>query len=232
MSSSLQCDMTPSMESRPPARARRLSLVLFVCAALGAIGTTLGLAGLASWNQPLPDEVRGLELALPQAPEGEEESWRRVEEAYREIPASRLEVLREKRPLLNSLAAVNFVASFALLFGTLSTRIRGAGGLRLLQAGLTLSQAYAVLAALVQGWVEKGVLDAHRRLFQPLLDEGGVVGDAANAALIGQGAVLVVGVAAMLGQFVFYVWAQRYFRRPEVIDSLGTGIRPPAPPQR
>lgn len=230
MSSFVQCGMNPSMESSPQARPRRLSLVLFLCAALGAVGTTVSFVGVTSWSQPLPDEVAGLDLPLPPVPEGEEAAWQRLKESYEQIPARRLEVLRERRALLNALAAVNLVASIALFFGALATRRRGATGLRSLHTGLTLSQAYAVLAAIVQGWIQKEVLDAHRTLFQPFLDEAGTVAGFAATAVMSQAVALALGVAVMVAQFLFYVWAQRYFRRQEIAQALGTGISPPRAP--
>lgn len=205
------------MEKRPPNPTRRLPLVLALCGALGATGTIFGLGGLAAWNEPLPELPA---LQLPPAPPGDEAAWARVEEAWQHLPSLQLDVLRARRPALNALAAVNFVSSLALLYGTLAARLRRPRGLASLRSGLVLSQAYAALATAVQTWVQVGVLTAQRPVLLPLLQEGGTVRSVALLALVAQvGAVALTG-AAMVAQLIFYVWAARYFRRESVQKAL------------
>lgn len=216
------------MEPGPKVRPRRVSQILFLCAALGAFGVVIGFSGVTSWNQPFPEEPAAFEIPLPPAPEGEEAAWKKLEEVWEQVPAPRLEVLKERRALLNALAAVNLISSMALFIGALSTRRRGAGGLRFLHTGLALSQAYALLGAVVQGWVQKEVLDSQKALFQPLLAEGGQVATFAATALASQTIAVFFGVGVMGAQLLFYVWAQRYFHRPEVVATLAA----PPPAQR
>ena len=209
------------METRPDSRAPRVTLVLAICAARGATGFSLGLAGVLSWNEPIP-EMQALELPLP--PEGEEEAWKRVEEAYQALPDVQGQVLRSQRPALNALSGVNLVASGMLLYGALVARMRRPGGLSSLRTGLVLSQAYAFLATLVQTWVQLSVLEQQRPVLMPLLQEEGTVRSVALLAIVAQMGAVAITAAITLLQLLFYWWVHRWTRRPAVQEALS----PPA----
>ena len=206
---------TPSgQQPRPP----RVNFVLAVCAALGAAGFSMGMGGLLSWNEPIP-EMPAMEL--PAAPPGEEESWERVEEAWAQLPAAQGQVLQAHRPALGALAAVNALASGVLFYGALSARIRRRNGLSSLRAGLVLSQAYAFLAAIVQTRMQLAILGAQRPILMPLVQEGGTVHTVAMAAVMVQGVATVLTAGLLVAQLLFYVWVQRWSRRPEIELALG-----------
>jgi hypothetical protein len=201
------------MERRPP----RVTLVLSICAALGATGLSLGLAGVLAWNEPLAETAMP---ALPEPPPGDEAAWAQVEEAYRILPGVQMEVLRERRPALHALSAVNFVASAALLFGALAARLRRRGGIAALRTGLVLSQAWAVIATVVQTWVQVAVLERLHPVLEPLLEAEGMVRNMALTALGAQGLAIALTAGVTLIQLVFFVWAHRWTRRPAVQEAL------------
>lgn len=204
----------PSSRSSPLAR---IPLVLAICVGLGATGTLLGLSTVLSWGEPLPPPP---ELILPPAQPGLEEIWARAQHVFAAVPAVAQSLLAAHRPRLTALAVVNLLSSAALLLGAFLARQRAPAGHAILATGLVLSQAYAVLKLGVKTWFEVDMLGRLGPLVGPLLDEGG---DAASigATFLGFQALTVGLVAAVaLLELGFYVYAARYFHRPEVAALL------------
>ncbi len=206
------------MESRPTARAPRITLVLGICAVLGAIGFSLGLGMVLSWREPIPEA--GLPAFFPEAPPGEEAAWEEIKAIFERLGRVQEEVMRRARPVLNALGAVNVVASAGLFAGALAARLRTASGLQLLRTGLVLSQAYAFLAVLVHGWVQLQLYGAYRTGFAEQLQQTGTVREFALAALVSHVLVAMLWAGFFLAQLVFYGWAHRWTKRPAVQAAL------------
>lgn len=206
------------MSNRPP----RIGLVLALCAALGALGFSLGLSGLLAWNQPIPEK----QVPEPPAPPpGMEEDWAPIRALYEQLPAVNEQVFLTTRPAVTALAGVNFLSSAALFFGALASRMRSSRGLSYLRTGLVLSQAYAFLAVVVNVWVDVEVLGALQPTLQPLLEQEGPVRAAAVVFVFSLMSWFAVVVGIALAQLVFYVWAHRWTRRPEVVRVLAPAAR-------
>lgn len=200
---------------------RRLPLVLIICSVLGLAGAVMGIGSLATWREPIP-EVQGIEL--PEAPKGEEAAWARLEEVTAQLPAIYAETLRERRPAVTALAGTNLVASSALLFGAFAAWARRPWSARSLRTGLSLSQAYALLALLVNGWVQLAVLERVRSVVAPLAEAGGQIAIVASSVVGAHLGALAFTVLWALGQLAFYLWGSAYLRRPGVAEA----IAPPA----
>lgn len=214
----------------PPARSplRHLPWILALCVGLGATGVIFGLSAVMAWDEPLALGT----LPEPEAPEGQEEEWAPVAEAFEQLPEVQLGVLRRHRASLTALAAVDLVASAVLLLGGLVARRRTPRTLRLLLSGLVLSQAYAALKTFLQTWVQ---IEFYRAL-RPTLETLGTRGDlgAATAQVIlwAQSATIVGMAAVALAELGFYVFAHRYLRRPPVATFLAGGDAPGGAPAR
>ena len=208
----------------PPARSpfRHLPWILALCVGLGAAGVVFGLSAVMAWNEPL---ALGTLPAL-EAPEGQEEAWAPVVEAFQKVPELQLEVMRRHRASLTALAAVDLVASAVLLLGGLLARRRTPKTLRLLTAGLVLSQAYAALKALLQTWVQVDFYRALRPTLETLGSQGDVGAATAQVILWAQSATIVGMGAVALAELGFYVFAHRYLRRPPVAQFLSGGDGP------
>jgi len=206
---------------------RRLPLMLMLCGVLGVMGVAFGASGLLSWREPIPELPA---LTLPEAPSGEEAAWGHIQEAIDRVPDVYREVMRERRPAVTALAATNLVASGMLLVGSLSARLRRPGAMRSLRAGLTLSQAYAVLSLVVQTWVQVGLLSGQRLLFAPVAAMGGMAETMAVTLTAAQVMVVILTAALALAQLGFFVWAGRLLRRPGAAEAIAgePGPRPPA----
>lgn len=210
-----------AMEKSPP----RTALVLAICAALGATGFTLGLAGALAAADPVIPAGDPPAIPLPPAPPGEEAAWEALDTAWRRMPAVQAEKLRDRAAALGALAAVNVVASGVLLFGAIAARLRRARGLAALRTGLALSQGYALLAAIVQTAVQVEITAAQREVLAPLARLGGTAAAMAHGAWLTW--IAVVGTTALVAlvQLGFFFWAQRWTRRPEVQAALSPPAR-------
>lgn len=204
---------------------RRLPLMLMLCGVLGAMGVAVGSSGLLSWREPIPDLPA---ISLPDAPAGEEAAWARIQEAIDRVPDTYREVLGQRRPAVTALAATNLVSSGVLLIGALAARLRRPWSIRSLRAGISLSQAYSILALIVQSWVQIGLLAGQRVLFEPLAAEGGTASTMAVTLMAAQMGVIAITALLALTQLAFFVWAGRMLRRPGAAEAIGAGD-PPGP---
>jgi hypothetical protein len=203
--------------ARPP--LRHLPWVLALCVGLGAAGVVFGLSAVLAWNEPLSMTS----LPVPEAPAGEEAAWAPVREAFERVPELQLAVLRRHRAGLTALAAVDLIASAVLLLGGLVVRRRTAPSLRLLNTGLVLSQAYAALKLGIQTWVQIDLYRALAPVLKDLAGQGEAGATTAQVTLFAQSATIVVMAVVALAELLFYAFAQRYLRRPEVTKFLTTG---------
>ena len=203
------------MTAKPRDPLRRLPLMLMLCGVLGALGLAFGASGLLSWREPIPTFPSP---SLPAAPAGEEAAWVLIQEAIDRVPALYQQVMQAHRPALTALAATNFVASGVLLAGTLAARLRR--GARALRAGLSLSQAYAVLAVVVQTWVQLDLLHGQRSIYAPLAAGGGTAGLMATTFTAAQVFAVALTAAVALAQLGFFVWAARLLRRPGAVEAI------------
>ncbi|HEY0839777.1 MAG TPA: hypothetical protein VGD74_06290 [Vulgatibacter sp.] len=211
------------MTSKPRHPLRRLPLMLMLCGLLGAMGVAVGSSGLLSWREPIPELPA---IALPDPPPGEEAAWARIQEAIDRVPDTYHEVLKQRRPAVTALAATNLVSSGVLLIGVFAARLRRPWSVRSLRAGISLSQAYAILALAVQCWVQIGLLAGQRAVFEPLAAEGGTTATMAVTLMAAQMGVIVVTAVLALAQLGFFVWAGRMLRRPGAAEALGAGAGP------
>ncbi|HWV38696.1 MAG TPA: hypothetical protein VN033_09510 [Vulgatibacter sp.] len=205
------------MTEKPRDPLRRLPLMLMICGFLGVMGVAFGASGLMSWREPIPEMPVP---TLPAAPPGEEAAWEQIQAAIDQVPEVYREVMQERRPAVTALAAANLVASAVLLVGSLSARLRRPSALRTLRAGLTLSQAYAVLSLVVQTWVQLGLLGGQRILLAAVAAQGGMARAMAVTLTAGQVAVVILTAVAALAQLAFFVWASRLLRRPGVAEAI------------
>lgn len=213
------------MTSKPNHPLRRLPLMLMLCGVLGAMGVAVGSSGLLSWREPIPELPA---ISLPDAPPGEEAAWVRIQEAIDRVPDTYHEVLRERRPAVTALAATNLVSSGVLLIGAFAARLRRPWSIRSLRAGISLSQAYSILALFVQTWVQVGLLAGQRALFEPLAAEGGTTQTMAVTMIAAQIGVIAVTAFLALAQLGFFVWAGRMLRRPGAAEAIGSTGSPQA----
>lgn len=212
--------MNPAAGPKPPAPLRHLPWILALCVGLGAAGVIFGLSAVLSWDEPL---VLG-QLPTLDVPEGEEEAWAPVQQAFAKVPEVQLSVLRRHRPSITALAAIDLIASAVLLLGGLVVRRRTASGLRLLTTGLVLSQGYALLKLFIQTWVQVDLYRALAPTLEGLARQGEAGATTAQVTLFAQAATIVIMAAVALAELGFYVHAQRYVRKPEVAKFL-TGER-------
>lgn len=196
---------------------RRLPLLITLCSVLGVAGAVSGFSGLASWREPVP-ELPGINL--PKAPEGEEEAWAKVQAAISELPERYGEVLRERRAATTALAGTNLIASAVLLFGAFAARARRPWAPKSLRTGLSLSQAYAVLALVVQGWIQIDLFNHARELFQPLAAAGGLEATMATSLIVAQIGTVALTAFWAAGQLAFYVWTAAVLRRPGALELI------------
>jgi hypothetical protein len=217
--------MSPSAApkpARPP--LRHLAWILALCVGLGATGVVFGLSAVLSWNEPLSMAT----LPVPEAPAGEEAAWAPVREAFERVPGLQLSVIKRHRAGLTALAAVDLIASAVLLVGGLVVRRRTASSLRLLNTGLVLSQAYAALKLGIQTWVQVDLYRALSPILRDLARQGEAGATTAQVTLFAQSATIVVMAVVALAELLFYAYAQRYLRRPDVARFLAGGPAPQA----
>jgi len=198
---------------------RHLPAAIALCAVFGLIGTFMGISGLSSWREPIPDLNA---ISLPDAPEGEEEAWAALEEVVAKIPAEYDEVLRERRPAVTALAGTNLISSVALTIGAFAAFLRRRWSVRALRTGLSLAQAYTILALGVQGWIQGELFQRTRALFQPLAEAGGLQTTMATAIVAAQIGTIALTAFWLLAQLAFYLWTAALLRRPGAAELLTT----------
>jgi DNA-binding transcriptional ArsR family regulator len=165
-------------------------------------------------------------ITRAEAPAGEEAAWAPVREAFERVPGLQLAVIKRHRAGLTALAAVDLIASAVLLVGGLVVRRRTASSLRLLNTGLVLSQAYAALKLGIQTWVQVDLYRALSPILRDLARQGEAGATTAQVTLFAQSATIVVMAVVALAELLFYAYAQRYLRRPDVARFLSGGPAP------
>jgi len=201
----------------PPPKPPRVTLVLAICAVLGLVGSSFGLGLALTWNAPLVDLPP---IELGPAPPELAEGWQQLDEALRPLPEALSQVLRERRATVHAFGAVHALASVVLLWGAIGARIRRHGGLAMLRVGLVLSQASALLGAVVFTSLQLAQFRAVRPLLLPLLSEGGQSRELALGMLVAQALAVAMTAALLLALLLFFVWVHRWTRRPAVQQAL------------
>lgn len=182
---------------------------------LGAFGSCRGIAEVSTWREPV-------EVNLPKLPILQEEGadWEKLETAWTELQRAQTEAYRERRPASNALAVVNLISSLVLMSGAMAAGARSARGLSALRAGLSLSQAYVILGLAVGTWLQLGLVQPAQEILTPLRLLGGAAGQAAMVSLAAHWVGIPIAALGMLAQLGFYLWMQRYLRRPEILSHL------------
>jgi hypothetical protein len=178
------------------------------------------MAELAAHDEPV-------RISLPAiSPPGEEvEGWERFETAWKELEEAQTEAYRQRRPATNALAGVNLVSSLVLLFGAMGTGARLRSALPALRTGLVLSQGYVLLGLAVGTWLQLDLVEVAGQILQPLRAMEGPVGRTAGLSLFAYWMGIPLAAAAMLGQFIFFVWVQRLLQRSEKDAAPASGPR-------
>lgn len=190
-----------------PSPFRRLPLLLALCTSLAAAGTLFGIMEVSAFNEPM-----GAPPLFPVSPPTE---MQEVAALYEKLPELHVEVMRDHRAQRTALAAVNVISSVVLFLGCLLLRATGRRGLRILFAGLALSQAYAVLETGTSIWYHMDLLPKVRDLAAPLLAVKTTEMVRAQF-LFAHGIAVGIHVLTSLAELAFYVYARSYFRRPAI----------------